>query len=416
MFPGAAPRPPTSHPVTIVDVRLLDGDSGQLREGPIRLAGGLIDAIGEAPQPGDEIVDASGGVAIPGLIDAHLHAFAVSVHVRDNEQLPMSYLALAAAERLGAALRRGFTTVRDVAGGDPGLGLAIDEGLVPAPRYYYTGPALSQTGGHGDGRTRLDGCCAYGGRTVEVVDGPDAVRAAARERLRQGAHAVKIMTSGGVVSPTDPLETPQYSPEEIRAATDEARRRGSYVTSHAYSPAAIRHAVANGVTCIEHGNLADEETLLLLRDSDVGLVPTLAAYAAIGLEGDSLGVPRESLEKNRGLLAAGRESLSRAVRLGVRTGFGTDLMGGLERHQLQGLRLHCEVVGALETIRAATATNAAILGRPDLGVLDPGTPADLLVLAGNPLETPSLLWDTASPRTVILAGSVVRDSAMAGVG
>ena len=131
------------------------------------------------------------------------------------------------ARRLAGPLGRGFTTVRDPGGGDAGLARAIREGLTAAPRYLFCGPALSQTGGHGDPRPPELGCCLGGGHMAKVVDGVDALRRAARERLRSGAHAIKIMASGGVISPSDPLRVPQYSPEEIRVVAEEATRRGS---------------------------------------------------------------------------------------------------------------------------------------------------------------------------------------------
>ncbi len=168
------------------------------------------------------MVDAAGRLVTPGLIDAHFHANACGLDLLEIEASPASYVAAAARQRLERALRRGFTTVRDVAGGDLGLVRALDEGLIDGPRYLFAGRALTQTGGHGDPRPGdLDLCCG-GGHLAEIVDGVDNLRLAVRERLRTGSHVIKVFASGGVVSPTDPLRLCQYSADELRAVCEEA--------------------------------------------------------------------------------------------------------------------------------------------------------------------------------------------------
>jgi imidazolonepropionase-like amidohydrolase len=304
-------------------------------------------------------------------------------------------------------LNRGFTSVRDVAGGDIGLANAIDEGLYAGPRYFFTGPALSQTGGHGDIRAADDGGCFHGGHMCEVVDGEDELLRAVRNRFRTGATAIKLMTSGGVISPVDPIRVPQYSSAEIRTVTEEASRRGSYATAHAYSPEAIRHSVLNGVRCIEHGNLLDAETARLMADNEVYLVPTLATYDAMARRGEEIGLTEIGAAKNREVLNAGRNAVVLARDAGVRIGFGTDLMGELEDEQLAGLRLQCEALGVYDALRSATSTNAALLRRDDLGRIAKGAFGDLVILDGNPVDEPSVLWDESRTRTVIKAGQVI---------
>jgi imidazolonepropionase-like amidohydrolase len=228
-----------------------------------------------------------------------------------------------------------------------------------------------------------------------------------RDRFRRGAHAIKIMASGGVVSLTDPIRVPQYSAEEIRAVCDEAARRGSYVAAHAYSPEAIVHAVGNGVTSVEHGNLLDADSADVMAVAGAFLVPTLAAYDAMDRRGGEVGMAAVSQRKNQEVLDAGRKAVELAHAAGVRVGFGTDLMGVLEDEQLQGLRLQVEVSGVASTLRSATSVNADLLQRPDLGRIRPGCVADLLVVDGDPFADPAVLW--RGGRTVIQDGTVVQD-------
>lgn len=392
--------------LTITNALIFDGTSAELVHGSITMSGGTVTAVGDVPADG-EVLDAGGKVVVPGLIDAHFHAYAVGLGGLEVERGPLSYAALAGSLRLGKALRRGFTTVRDVAGGDIGLAKAVREGLFASPRYLFTGPALSQTGGHGDPRAEdLDLCFSHG-HMCDVVDGVDELRKAVRNRFRTGAHAIKIMTSGGVVSLTDPIRVPQYSPEEIRAVTEEAARRNSYVAAHAYSPEAIAHSVENGVRSIEHGNLLDAPTAELMARHGAYLVPTLAAYDAMDRLGEGFGLHPVSQEKNKQVLSAGKDAIGLALAAGVKVGFGSDLMGVLESEQLAGVRLQVQASGVLETLRSMTGVNAEILQDPLLGSLRTGSYADAVILDGNPFEDDSVLWDETRPRTVIQAGQIV---------
>jgi imidazolonepropionase-like amidohydrolase len=405
---AASPSGRTSRPpLTITNALIFDGHSADLTEGNIVIEDGLIRDIGSVSPVGDR-VDAGGKVVLPGLIDAHFHAYAISLDGFVYERSPLSYTALAGARRLGSALRRGFTTVRDVAGGDIGLSNAVKNGLIESPRYYYTGPALSQTGGHGDPRSPDVDVCFTHGHMNSIVDGVDDLRRAVRERFRTGSHAIKIMTSGGVTSLTDPIRVPQYSAEEISAVTEEAARRGSYVAAHAYSPEAIRHSVQNGVRSIEHGNLLDDDTARLMAEHGSFLVPTLAAYDAMNRRGEELGMHAVSRLKNVEVLDAARTGLERARSAGVKIGFGSDLMGDLEDDQLVGVRLQVEVIGVLETLRSLTTVNAELLQNPALGRLSIGSVGDAVIFDGNPFDDPAAVWNETRPRTVIQGGRVLR--------
>jgi imidazolonepropionase-like amidohydrolase len=393
--------------LSIINATVFDGVSAQLLDGPVSVADGRIVSVGEAVTDADLVVDARGGTVVPGLIDAHCHAYGVSLDGLFIESVPLSYVALAGARRLELALARGFTTVRDPGGGDAGFARAIDEGLIRTPRYLWHGPALSQTGGHGDVRSPHTEVCGCFNHSCEVVDGIDPLLRAVRERFRRGAHAIKIMTSGGVMSQSDPLRIPQYSPDEVRAVTAEAARRGSYVAAHAYSPEAIRHSIDNGVRSIEHGNLLDEETAAAMAAAGAYLVPTLAAYDAIDRRGDEVGLTPVSRTKNLEVLDSGRYAIELAHAAGVPVGFGTDLMGSLQDEQLNGLRLQVEVVGVHSTLRSATSVNADLIGRSDLGRIEPGASADLLILDANPFDDPSVLWGPPERRTVVQSGRVI---------
>ncbi|MCA1307832.1 amidohydrolase family protein [Microbacterium esteraromaticum] len=386
--------------LSIFGAHVWHGDGFTLRD--VHIVDGRISETGT---PDATRIDATGQWLIPGLIDAHFHAYATSMDGLENERGPLSYTAINGARRLTRALQRGFTTVRDVAGGDIGLAQAIDAELFPSPRYHFTGPALSQTGGHGDPRSAHIDVCFSHGHMCEVVDGVDNLRVAVRERLRTGAHAIKVMASGGVFSLTDPIRIPQYSEDELRAVVDEATRRGSYVCAHAYSSEAVQHAITAGVRSIEHGNLIDEQTAKLMAQAGAFLVPTLAAYDAMDRRGADIGLNAISLQKNSEVLAKGQHAVRLAHAAGVRVGFGTDLMGDLEDDQLAGIRLQVEAGSAADTLRSMTTVNAELIGDPALGHLGAGAYGDAVLLAADPLADPSALWRQDSRVAVIRAGA-----------
>jgi len=385
-------------------------------ERTVVIEGDRIVAVTDEPvAPGDgRVVDAAGATVVPGLIDAHVHVMVATMDFARAAAMPLTLVGIHAARALESMLRRGFTTVRDAGGADGGVATAVERGVVPGPELLRCGRALSQTGGHGDTRGRSAPAATCACELVEtgiavLADGPDAVRRAAREQLRGGASAIKVMASGGVASPSDPLWLEAYTPEELGAAVEEAARWRTYVLAHAYTPGAIRRAVDAGVRSIEHGNLLDEATAARMAERDVFLVPTLVTYWAIAEHGAAFGLPGWALEKVHEVLDAGRRSVEVAAAAGVDIGLGTDLLGEAGVFQSRELVLRAEIQSAAEVLRSATAVNARLLQREgDLGVVEEGARADLLVVDGDPTADISLLeGDGRHLRAVVRRGELV---------
>lgn len=373
----------------------------------VRVSSGLIESVSTGPSvdraEGDDvvIVDVAGKYVTPGLIDAHVHL----VSVPGSASLDGSSFGEGMSSHLrqpfaaSQSLRRGFTTVRDCGGATLALKESIADDVFPGPRVFLANRALSQSGGHGDRRgmhdtTPTSSCCGGGssgggdvGGLSVVCDGvPDCIRAA-RDQLRTGADFVKIMVGGGVASPADKLAHTQFTAAEIRAVVEVAESYGTFVTAHAYTPRAIRHAVDNGVRGIEHGNLIDEPTARLMARCGVWLTPTLVAYAAMADARYAGFLPPGSAEKNAEVLARGLESLAVAARAGVRMCYGSDLLGPLTAEQLGEFSIRRRVLTDVDILRAATVNPAEMLGQEHfLGRVDQGFAADLLIVTENPLE------------------------------
>jgi imidazolonepropionase-like amidohydrolase len=364
---------------------LLEGIEVLVEDNVVREASDRPIATGSAQR-----IDIGRRTLMPGLIDAHIHVVLTEVNLRLLADIPLTLLAAKGSVAMRAMLDRGFTTLRDTGGADWGIKAAVEQGLFVGPRLFIAGQPLSQTGGHGDFRSRTQGgmvcaCCSGLGWVSRVADGvPDVIKAA-RDELRKGADHIKIMVSGGVASQLDPLESLQYRVDEIEAAVDEATRWGTYVCAHAYSARAIERAVRAGVRTIEHGNLIDVPTAALMAEREAFLVPTLVAYDALKRRGPDYGLSEYSLAKNEVVLEAGLRSLEICRAAGVKIGFGSDLLGQLQTDHCDEFTLRAEVMSAQEIIRSATVVNAEIVRRSGLlGELVPGAFADLLVVDGDP--------------------------------
>ena len=398
----------------------------------------LLDCTGADPQPGMAVVvegqrirdivragtarasdatvlDLRGHTLMPGLIDAHVHLCAVEANpAEQHRQVPPSMVAVKAVRRIEQTLMQGFTTVRDAGGADFGFREAVANGIISGPRIKVSGNHIYQTGGHGDKRRPAEICCPVCTTDVGLVgvlaDGPDEMRKAVREELRRHADQIKLMCSGGAMSPGDELDIAQFSIAEISTAVEEARAAHRYVMAHAYSGAAIKNAVAAGVRSIEHGNLMDEEAADAMKAAGTYLVPTMITYESIWRHGKEFGIPPFQLEK----IAAAREtavaSLELAKRKGLKIGLGSDLLGAMFKYQPHELELQGQVQTPMEVLLSATRINAEIL-RMDkqIGTVEPGKLADLLVVRGDPLKSLAVFQDADKVALIMKDGKIYKN-------
>ena len=432
--PGLAPFSTTlasGRAALFQNVRIFDGKSAALSApSNVLVRGNIIERISTNPITVDTntkvlVISADGRVLMPGLIDAHWHAFMAATSQMLLMTADSSYLHLLAARQAEATLMRGFTTVRDLGGPVFGLKRAIDEGVIIGPRIYPSGAFISQTSGHGDFRFSFEVPRTLGGPlshsevegVAAIADSPDEVRLRAREQLRQGASQIKLMAGGGVASPYNPIESTQYTEAEIRAAVEAADNWGTYVTVHAYMPRAIRQAVAAGVKCIEHGQLIDEPTAKLLADKGIwwSLQPFLDDEDASPL------VNPVSQQKALQVFAGTDNAYKLAKKYHIKTAFGTDILFDAKAASRQGAQLAKLVrwYTPAEALKMATADNGELMALSGfinpypgkLGVVEEGALADLLLVDGNPLENIKLVEDPEKNFLVIMKdGAIYKDT------
>lgn len=401
----------------INNVQIFDGRNVIASSGAVRIEGNRIAEVSSTQLgalPGETVIDGKGKFLMPGLIDAHVHvswAFPFSKADQANE----SYVTAGAVANAAAMLNRGFTTVRDTAGTDYGLAMAIDDGVVPGPRIIFTGRSISQTGGHADHRKineePSNGLIHGFGSTI--ADGKAEVMKAAREELRRGAYFIKIHAGGGVSSPTDPLHSVQYSFEEMKAAVQTAADRGTYVAAHAYTPESISRALNAGVKTIEHGNMIDKKTAELAARKGAFVVPNLVTYWAMD---KAPGMPAYIKAKNKTALDAMTGALELLKQAGVKIAFGTDLIANMHPLQNQEFLLRAQAFTPLEILRQATSVNASLIalsGRNNpygkLGVIEAGAVADIILIDGNPIEDIALMSKPETAFSLIMKdGKIVR--------
>lgn len=404
------------------NARVFDGLSEACSEGMnVLVENGLIREVSDRPikaTGATQTIDVAGRTLMPGLIDAHIHAYFsdVSWHKTDNAE--ESYRTAHAVRMLGFALDCGFTTVRDIGGGDYGLWRAIEDRLVRAPRFFYAGKMISMTGGHADSRLMSEsqhnvGYCSCGDSNAlsVVADGVEACVKAVREQLRRGAHCIKIMGSGGAASPTDPIWMNQYREDEIRAIVNETTERRTYTSAHCHPVSAIKRCIEFGVRVIEHGTLMDDDTAQFVADRGAYVVPTMVIINVLAEQGQQLGLPPQIQEKVEFIFRRALQGLESMRRAGVKVGFGTDLLGETYVQQCREFMIRKEVFSPIEILRQATSTNAALLQQGDkLGCIKPGAHADLLVVDGDPLKDIELLAGSGQHlRLIMRAGELIRN-------
>jgi imidazolonepropionase-like amidohydrolase len=363
-----------------------------------------------------EIIEGDDLTVLPGLMDMHVHlAMQTGMNFTRMLMTPRSFTLMHAIPHSNATLQAGFTTVRDAGGTPIGVRLAVDNGFFDGPRMRLSVAILSQTGGHADPYMPCS-CELYIDSTLDIphsrVDGADEMRRRVREVLRAGADNVKLCTSGGVLSPGDLPDTPQFTVEEIAAAVYEAGVHHKHVLAHAMSAQGIKNALLGGVRSIEHGCLLDDEGIALMLEKNAYLVPTLVAprdVAAIARKNPGA-IPDEMVEKAERVAGVHIERFRAAVEAGVQVALGTD--AGVGEHGSNGRELALMVEGGMSPMQAlvaATSVPARLIGMQDhLGTLQAGRLADVIAVQGDPLEDIGLFDDPERVRVVVKDGRVVR--------
>ncbi len=418
--PGGREAPPLPdievRALLLDDATLIDGTGAEPRSGiDILLEDGRITAVGPGlvPPPGAEVIALGGRTVLPGFIDAHVHltftpppnfAEGVVQEMREHD----ADRALRGVRNAWATLSAGFTTVRNVGGtfADRALRDAIVAGLVPGPRMLVANHAITITGGHCDDTNSFhpDVRPSAQDHRWGVADSPDEVRKAVRYQIKHGADVIKVCATGGVMSQGDAVGSSQMSPAELAAAVEEAVRADRRVAAHAHGTAGIRDAVEAGVHSIEHGSILDASTIELMKARGTVLVPTLSAGEHVVRAADAGRLSAESAAKAREIAPLMRRSFASAYAAGVSIALGSD--AGVFAHGRNGHEFTLMVeegMAPMDAIVAGTSGAAALLGLDDVGVVEPGRAADLVVVDGDPLADIERL---ESPSMVIKGGVV----------
>jgi imidazolonepropionase-like amidohydrolase len=375
-----------------------------------------IDPAGKRVAPPGAIeIDGGGCTLLPGLTDAHVH-FALIGSRGDHGDDPLIHHVLRVAGYIEGALDEGFTTVRDAGGLEPAWASAVEAGLIRGPRILPSGAVLSQTGGHGDDRAAHE--AVHRGPAIpgliarhEIVDGADEVRRAAREQLRRGATQIKLLASGGIVSPTDPFDSIQFSRGEIEAAVEVARSWHTYVLAHCHTSPAIQVAIEAGVRSIEHGSILDEDTARRMAELGVFMVPTLQTIEKLVRNPEQWSLPAEKVAVLESVAEQAHASVRLAREMGVPIASGSDVVGPWQGRRGEEVVIKAGLIGAHDAIISATRTNAQLF-RLDkrIGTVDTGKDADLILVRGEPLDQIELLADPECVPLVMRRGAIVKDA------
>src|SRR5918994_5432281 len=377
--------------------QVLDGTGADPSLADLVVEDGRIVDIGPSLD-GDEALDVTGRTILPGLFDCHTHVVVSTIDTMRLLQTPFSYRFFQAAHNLEATLRIGITTVRDAGGADLGVKQAVEDGIVNGPRMQISLSMISQTGGHGDG-WMLSGDTInallpqHPGVPETLVDGPDEMRRTVRELIRLGADVIKVATSGGVLSPRDKPTHAHLRPAELEVLVEEATAAGIYVMAHAQAAPGIKNAIRAGIRSIDHGIYLDDEAIEMMLARGTWLVPTLVAPRGVIDAADAgASIPEASIAKAREVVEVHRQSFARAVAAGVKVAMGTD--SGVTPHGDNLRELALMVEGGMTPMQAIVATSrsaAELMGlERELGTLEPGKRADLVVVDGDPVDVSTL--------------------------
>ena len=370
---------------------IVDGSGSEPAAADLVVEDGRIVGLGPGLD-GDERVDLDGKSVLPGLFDCHTHVAMSDVDTMRYLHAPFGYHYYEAMHNLEATLRIGITTIRDAGGADLGIKQAVADGLIRGPRMQISLGMISQTGGHGDGWLP-SGEALYRypqpGIPDTIVDGPDEMRRKVRELVRMGADVIKVAVSGGVLSPRDKPTHAHFRPEELDVLVEEARAAGIWVMAHAQATPGIKNAIRSGIRSIDHGIYLDDEAVAMMVERGTWLVPTLVAPRAVVDAADAgAAIPESSVAKAREVMEIHRASFAKAVAAGVKVAMGTDSGVGPHGENLRELELMVEGgMTPMEAIVATSRSAAELMGLADeLGTLEPGKRADLVVVTGNPLD------------------------------
>jgi imidazolonepropionase-like amidohydrolase len=375
--------------------RLFDG-SGTLSEADVVVEDGRFVEVGSGLD-GDERVDVGGKALLPGLFDCHTHVMISHVDIWKLVQAPFSLMFYEAMRNLRVTLDIGITTIRDAGGADLGVKTAVERGLIAGPRMQISINMLSQTGGHGDewyaSGIEVPFFKSYPGSPHTVVDGPEEIRKKVRELLRDGADVIKIASSGGVLSARDDPRHAHFRMDELETIVTEAAAAGRWVMAHAQSAEGIKNALRAGVRSIDHGIYLDDEAISLLLEKGAYLVPTLVAAEGVVIAAEhGAQIPEASLQKAKDVVGVHRESFAKAVAAGVKIAMGTD--SGVTPHGENLRELELMEAGGMtpeQVLTATTATAAELMGlERELGSIEAGKRADLVVVDGDPFELAKL--------------------------
>jgi imidazolonepropionase-like amidohydrolase len=400
--------------IAFVDGRVVVGNGNVLERASVLVEGERILKVAarnfKTPK-GCRRISLKGLTLLPGFIDAHVHLCLDGSPdpVTACLHTPLAVSLLKAANFAAETLMAGVTTIRDMGAKDRidlGLRQAICTGLVPGPRMLVSGQLICMTGGHGWPLGR-------------EVDGADGVRKAAREQIKAGVDIVKLMATGGVMTPAVEPGSEQFTEAELRAGVEEAHKAGKKTATHAMGTKGILNALRAGIDSIEHGVYLDDEAVELMKKRGVPLIPTLSALFQILSRGVKAGIPAYAVEKTSQVKPFHLASIHRARQSGIAVAMGTDAgtpfnLHGENLRELKLLVRHCGFSPG-EAIQAGTCVSAQVLGlENDLGTIEAGKLADLVVVAGNPLDDIDILLRRPSIRLVVQGGRIVNPNPLKG--